>query len=74
MKPLMNSETAGSRVLLFAVEELAHEWLQPGMNQLVCLKMPLRNELHVALLTLKGPFTSVRPHMGLKVSSLPELL
>ena len=73
MKTLMNFEPASSRILLLTVFELAYKWLQPGVDNLVSLKMPLGDKLHVALLALERPFTRVSAHMRLQVSSFPEL-
>ena len=38
------------------------------------LQVPLGNELHVALLALERPFSSVRPHMRFQVTCLSKLL
>jgi hypothetical protein len=64
MKPLMNFESARSRVSLVAAWVVANERFLAGVRQLVGLEVPFGDELLVALFADEGPLSSVGSHVG----------
>lgn len=70
----MYFKSPSSRVSFGAAIEVADERLLPSMSQLVCLKMPFRDELLGALVTNKGSLSCMSPHMSFEISSFRKLL
>ena len=70
----MDLESASAGVTLVAAAEGADKGLLASMHILVRLQVAFRDEAVVADFACKGPFASVRPHVGLQVAGFGELL
>jgi hypothetical protein len=70
----MNFKPTSSGVPFSAPEMRAFEWLLTCVSEFMRLKVPLGDELLIALRAYEGPLTSVRPHVCLQISCLRKLL
>jgi hypothetical protein len=74
MQTDMDLQPTSTGVAFVAATEGANERLLTSMSVLMSLQMTLCDEVVVAYLAGKGPLTGVSAHVGLKISSLGELL